>query len=175
MVNNRFQLDIVTPIYASDLDRLMTQYPGASVHMFQILFPQIMDGVAYIHDKDIIHRDLKPGNIMLRSFRPPYSAVITDFGLSKTLIEDCNTKCGTLEYLAPEVASKSAVTEKAWYGLPADIFSCGVIAIEMLKAAAFSEARGNGIDDMRPVLAFHRVLRKACEEITKPAFPSLLV
>lgn len=59
-----------------------------------------------LHKQNIIYRDLKPENILLDK---DGHLKLTDFGLSKKLLKGDRTesKCGTPEYLAPEVMSSS--------------------------------------------------------------------
>ena len=54
---------------------------------------------------------------------------IVDFGLSNTYVEDqtLKTACGSPCYAAPEM-----VAGKQYKGLPADIWSCGVILYAMV-------------------------------------------
>lgn len=75
---------------------------------------------------DIIHRDIKPENILVETdeFEEGFTLKIIDFGLSffhdQTIIH-ASENCGTLLYMAPEVALKSP------YDYKADIWSVGII------------------------------------------------
>lgn len=57
---------------------------------------QILDGLAFIHEKGIVHRDLKPENILLRDTSPDAKVVIADFGVSNFIDEESalSTMCG---------------------------------------------------------------------------------
>ena len=61
-------------------------------------------GLDYLHAQQVIHRDLKPENLLLtRDDR----VKIADFGWSvMTPSGRSTTLCGTLDYLAPEMANK---------------------------------------------------------------------
>ncbi|XP_042543483.1 eIF-2-alpha kinase GCN2 isoform X1 [Dipodomys spectabilis] len=110
------------------------------------LFREILDGLAYIHEKGMIHRDLKPVNIFLDS---DDHVKIGDFGLATDHLAfaadgkqdeqagDHLTKSdpsghltgmvGTALYVSPEVqgSTKSAYNQKV------DLFSLGIIFFEM--------------------------------------------
>ncbi|KAF6351176.1 eukaryotic translation initiation factor 2 alpha kinase 4 [Rhinolophus ferrumequinum] len=110
------------------------------------LFREILDGLAYIHEKGMIHRDLKPVNIFLDS---DDHVKIGDFGLATdhlTFAADgkqddmsgdrliksdpsghLTGMVGTALYVSPEVqgSTKSAYNQKV------DLFSLGIIFFEM--------------------------------------------
>nr|POF12798.1 serine/threonine-protein kinase rad53 [Quercus suber] len=68
---------------------------------------QVLDSLAYLHDKKITHRDIKPDNILIANMDPEFFSVkLSDFGLSKVVKDQdtfLKTFCGTLLYCAPEV------------------------------------------------------------------------
>uniref|UniRef100_A0A7N5JDF9 eIF-2-alpha kinase GCN2 n=1 Tax=Ailuropoda melanoleuca TaxID=9646 RepID=A0A7N5JDF9_AILME len=109
------------------------------------LFREILDGLAYIHEKGMIHRDLKPVNIFLDS---DDHVKIGDFGLATDHLAftadgkqddsaDHLTKSdpsghltgmvGTALYVSPEVQGSSRPT----YNQKVDLFSLGIIFFEM--------------------------------------------
>ncbi|KAL2502304.1 CBL-interacting serine/threonine-protein kinase 21 [Forsythia ovata] len=92
----------------------------------RIYFQQLIDAVDYCHSKGVYHRDLKPQNLLIDS---KGNLKVSDFGLSTlrkpgTLL---STACGSPSYAAPELLSN-----KAYEGAAADIWSCGVILFELL-------------------------------------------
>ena len=65
----------------------------------------LLEGVAYVHERNIIHRDLKPENILLASEDEDCVDIkIVDFGLRAefNLKSREVDKAGTLVYMAPE-------------------------------------------------------------------------
>ena len=84
----------------------------------------LLEGVAYVHERNIIHRDLKPENILLAS-EDEYCVdiKIVDFGLSAEFnLQDREVdKAGTLVYMAPEQVTKTGYSKKI------DIWACGII------------------------------------------------
>ena len=87
---------------------------------------QIISGIEYLHKLGICHRDLKPENLLMDDYN---NIKIVDFGLSNTYVDGqfLKTACGSPCYAAPEM-----VAGKHYKGLPADIWSCGVILYAMV-------------------------------------------
>lgn len=91
------------------------------------LLIQITQGLADAHAAGVIHRDLKPSNILIG---PDSVAKLADFGIAKgldlTRVTGTPTLLGTPAYLAPE----GPIDERS------DLYSLGIIAYELLTAAA---------------------------------------
>ncbi|MFQ5599930.1 MAG: protein kinase [Candidatus Krumholzibacteriia bacterium] len=85
---------------------------------------QVLEGLAYAHERGVIHRDIKPENILVwRDGR----VKIADFGVSRLMDQPVThtTATGTPSYRAPEQA----------YGRPtfaSDVFAIALVFYEMV-------------------------------------------
>ena len=93
----------------------------------------IVEGVMYLHEQNIVHRDIKLSNIFVRE----NVAKIGDFGMALKLMERLYVKCGTPNYIAPEVLRGTG------YGFEVDIWAIGVVLYTLLLGAPPFEAKGS--------------------------------
>lgn len=86
----------------------------------------ILQTLGYIHKKQIYHRDLKPDNILV-TYKGD-NAKLIDFGLAAAdYFEDHLLNAGTPRYAAPEQITNNAIVDGR-----SDIYSFGLILLEML-------------------------------------------
>ncbi|KAK3043093.1 hypothetical protein RJ639_001208 [Escallonia herrerae] len=96
---------------------------------------EVATGLKYLHSNNIAHGNIKPSNILLTD---QYSACITDFGITQ-LVSPAVTPNPT-GFRAPEMVDSRKISQKA------DVYSFGVMLLEILTGKAASDAFGDGVD-----------------------------
>ena len=94
------------------------------------LIEDMAEGLAAAHEAGVIHRDFKSGNVMLVKRASRTRAVITDFGLARTVhtsdFRSGVSMGGTVDYMAPEQIRGEELSPAA------DIYALGVVIYEMV-------------------------------------------
>lgn len=120
----------------ADLLKRVFRLPPSQVFSLAI---QICEALGAIHRAGIVHQDLKPSNLLIRK---DGAILVADFGVARSLVphDERISKpgeiVGTRAYMAPEQI----------VGLPtdarSDLYSFGLVLLEMLTAAPALEALG---------------------------------
>ncbi|CAM9194225.1 unnamed protein product, partial [Hapterophycus canaliculatus] len=117
------------------------------------------DGLQYLHQHGIIHRDIKTPNVLIDG---SWRAKLCDYNFA--IDENSSIKqdfcAGTAEFMSPEVL----LSEE--YGLPSDVFSLGMIFVEMLTGQEPSPSFPE-----RPPQTFFVVSEEEIEEQLLPDYP----
>eukprot|EP00915_Cephaloidophora_sp_WS-2016_P003417 GHVH01004581.1.p1 GENE.GHVH01004581.1~~GHVH01004581.1.p1 ORF type:complete len:462 (-),score=68.81 GHVH01004581.1:264-1649(-) len=116
---------------------------GLPVDVARFYFSEVVSVFEYMHERNIVYRDLKPENIMIDASG---HIKLVDFGFAKNLDKTggkTTTICGTLEYLAPELAQAHLVSSKGLssrklfsHAIPVDRWALGVFLFELLTATS---------------------------------------
>jgi aurora kinase, other len=118
---------------------------------------QMASALRYLHRKHIIHRDIKPENILVGMHG---EIKLADFGWSVHAPSNRrHTKCGTLDYLPPEMTDPLRVDKP--YDEKVDLWSLGVLMYEFLVGEAPFEDT--------PAMTQRRIARR---DMTVPPFVS---
>ena len=115
------------------LEKITTEGPMAEEQAKKV-FAEIIKAVGFCHEQNIAHRDLKLENVLLRA---DGHVKLADFGFAvKSENNDMHsTRCGSANYVAPEVLSGKTYNSKS-----ADIWSLGVILFAIVFGVFPSES-----------------------------------
>ena len=139
----------------SRLQREGSLTPEAAVPLLE----QMAQGLDAAHRAGVIHRDLKPSNVMLVPGPDRLRAVITDFGLARTLTSADDTTAtmphkviGTLNYMAPELLTGGMAS------VASDVYALGMVAFKMVT----------GTLPFAPETPFARAILRAKAPVPRP-------
>lgn len=128
---------------------LMRILPSKSLSEVQIIgvLGHILSGLHYLHSQTpaIIHRDMKAANILLSKAGEPKLA---DFGISTLAVQSkVHSVIGTPCFMSPETIEGREYTCKA------DIWSLGIMVIELAEGRPPRYNRGTAVQIMQEIVA----------------------
>lgn len=145
---------------------------------------QILDTIAYMHQRGVIHRDLKPENVLLDDQK---HIKITDFGTAKLLAErkDDNGRptydpdssstenrassfVGTAEYVSPELLTDKNACKAS------DLWAFGCIVYQLLAGRPPFKA-GNEYQTFQKIVALDYEFPRGFPEVARDLVERLLV
>ncbi len=122
---------LVTELLDCNLSYYILNYESFLTNECEIsISKDVACGLEYIHSKKVMHRDLCGVNVLMKLNYPFPIAKIGDFGMSKTIDPSkLNTTIGHRTGYLPLEALREGFKE---YDLSLDVFSCGVIMIQIV-------------------------------------------
>lgn len=136
--SSRTQIEyfVMELLQGETLSELLARQKALPRDLARQIVIQIARGLAAAHEVGVLHRDLKSGNIILHEEKGSMRAVITDFGLARSVRPEAGPPSarltaigqlmGTPAYFAPELLESQDLTEAS------DVYSFGVLIFEML-------------------------------------------
>src|SRR3954447_15169119 len=118
-------------VQGEDLARLVAMETRLEPVRAAVLIGQVAAALDAAHARGLVHRDVKPANVLIESVGDVENALLTDFGLTKSLQSDTKvtktgTVIGTFDYTAPEQLDSRPVDART------DVYALGCVLFQAL-------------------------------------------
>jgi len=135
--NNKDNFVIIMELCDTNLSKLLKQRlknerKGFNIEEIYEIMNQLNNTFKMMKENNIIHRDLKLENILIKyndKENKKYTIKLSGYGCSKklkSLSMNCNSYCGTLVYMAPEILKREE------YNYKCDLWSTGIIIYRLI-------------------------------------------
>ncbi len=166
---------LVTELLDCNLSHYILNYESSLTSGCEIsISKDVACGLDYIHSKEVMHRDLCGVNVLMKLNYPFPIAKIGDFGMSKSIdASKLNSTIGHRTGYLPQEAFEQGLKD---YNLSLDVFSCGVIMIQIVfkkenvesgleRNSLLARINAGGTHPLKPIIV-------ACLEKEKSKRPS---
>src|SRR3954451_260432 len=118
-------------VAGEDLARLVAVETRLDPVRAAVFIAQVAAALDAAHARGLVHRDVKPANVLIEGSGKLENALLTDFGLTKSLQSDAKvtktgTVIGTFDYTAPEQLDARSVDART------DVYALGCVFFQML-------------------------------------------
>src|SRR6478752_5853105 len=118
-------------VAGDDLARIVAAETRLEPVRAAMLIGQVAAALDAAHARGLVHRDVKPANILIERSGELEHALLTDFGLTKSLQSDAKvtktgTVIGTFDYTAPEQLESGSVDART------DVYALGCVLFQTL-------------------------------------------
>lgn len=172
-----------------DSAALLKERGPLSINLAVRITRDVLQGLAYAHERQMIHRDIKPANVMV--VESPWRVVLADFGLAYHVQESQVTRLtqsgdvgGTLAFMAPEQGWDMTRATFA-----SDQFSTAATLYTLLSGRTIRRSLSNIVEELdavrtQPILPIRRwrptvpasleaILQRALEVDPAQRFPNV--
>ncbi len=133
-------------------DYLKRRRGRLSERFLRTVFPQLLDGLSLMHQRDILHLDIKPGNIHIR---PGGQPLLLDFGAVHGFGESRQLQVG--QVISPGFSPMEQYERNGYVGPWTDIYSLGATMRACIEGRAPMDAkRRRELDEMKPATVAFR-------------------
>ncbi|KAI1785626.1 kinase-like protein [Ganoderma leucocontextum] len=143
----------VMDLYPTDLFSVLADGMPITLRDRQLYCRELISAVSALRDLGIVHGDIKPSNVLIDTHG---RAVLSDFGNAGDASVCADgyefwkryVPSGTPPYMAPEVAAAN-VEEKGYYSASADVWSLGLVFLEIFGRYAGAYFNAWTVEDIQ--------------------------